>query len=106
MPAQPAPEIEQVVPGDGRRESHSLPPAVAVPPLNPTDALSLNIPRPARRPWQRAPFVWFILPALLAYGALFVYPTLRAFYLSLFDWSGVDPIGGTIWFDNFARLLR
>ena len=67
-------------------------------------------PRSGRRGSARAGDVpgsgcrifWFILPALLGYGVLFVYPTIRAFYLSFFDWSGVGPIGDS----DRARQLR
>jgi ABC-type sugar transport system permease subunit len=59
-----------------------------------------------RRFWQRHPHLLFILPALLVYSVLFVYPTLRSFYLSLFDWSGRGPLGPTIWFDNFRDILN
>lgn len=63
------------------------------------------MPRPQRGFWQRLPYVWFILPALAAYTILFLYPTARAFYLSVFDWSGIGPIGDFIWFRNFRDLL-
>jgi raffinose/stachyose/melibiose transport system permease protein len=56
--------------------------------------------------WTRRPYLWFLLPALVAYGVLFVYPTIRAFYLSVFDWSGVGPIGAFVGFRQFAELLR
>lgn len=52
------------------------------------------------------PFLWFLLPALIGYGVLFVYPTIRAFYLSLFDWSGVGAIGDPIGLKNFSELLQ
>ena len=52
------------------------------------------------------PYFWFILPALLGYGILFVYPTIRAFYLSLFGWLGYGPIGEPIGLANFAELLQ
>lgn len=60
----------------------------------------------ARYPWQRVPFFWFLLPALIGYGILFVYPTIRAFYLSLFAWSGIGPIGEFIGLRNFGELLQ
>jgi raffinose/stachyose/melibiose transport system permease protein len=44
--------------------------------------------RLARKPW-----LWFLLPALLVYGILFVYPTIWAFKLALFDWRGGSDIG-------------
>jgi raffinose/stachyose/melibiose transport system permease protein len=42
----------------------------------------------------------------VAYGIFFLYPTVRAFYLSLFDWSGIGPVGEPVWLDNFRDLLR
>src|SRR5919112_6793147 len=59
-----------------------------------------------RSPWQRFPYIWFLLPALVGYGAFFVYPTIRAFYLSLFDWTGVGPIGDFVGLRHFSELLR
>jgi len=64
------------------------------------------IAAPGKRLTQRAPWLWFVLPALLAYGGLFLYPTARAFYLSVFDWSGVGSTKNLIWFENFTTLLR
>jgi raffinose/stachyose/melibiose transport system permease protein len=60
--------------------------------------------RRLHRPW-RQPYFWFIIPALIAYGILFVYPTIRSFYLSFFDWSGRGPIGGFIGFQNFGDVF-
>src|SRR3712207_5273982 len=60
----------------------------------------------ARSPVQRVPYVCFLLPALNGYGINCVYPTIRAFYLSLFDWTGVGPIGGFIGLQHFGELLR
>lgn len=59
-----------------------------------------------RRIWERVPYFWFILPAMIAYVALFLYPTIRSFYLSFFDWTGMGPIGPTVWFQNFQDLLK
>ena len=33
-------------------------------------------------------------------------PNSRAFYLSIFDWSGVGSQKNVIWFDNFSNLLQ
>jgi raffinose/stachyose/melibiose transport system permease protein len=70
----------------------------------PAPAIPASASRPA--PWRRVPFFWFLLPALLGYGILFVYPTVRAFYLSLYDWTGIGPLGAPIGLANFAALLR
>jgi raffinose/stachyose/melibiose transport system permease protein len=52
------------------------------------------------------PYLWFILPALIAYAILFLYPTVRSFYLSLFDWTGRGPLGPMTGLDNFRNLLQ
>jgi raffinose/stachyose/melibiose transport system permease protein len=103
MPAQQAPEVQQ---RERRGPGGSLPvrAATASPAVDHTAGLTLS--RPGGRIWAKWPYVWFILPAMLAYAALFLYPTVRAFYLSFFDWKGIGPVGHTIWFDNFKELLR
>jgi raffinose/stachyose/melibiose transport system permease protein len=54
--------------------------------------------------WVR-PYFWFILPALVVYAILFLYPTVRSFYLSLYDWTGRGPLGPIVWTKNFQDLL-
>lgn len=71
--------------------------------------MSANVLPPTehrRRVWERVPHFWFILPALIAYVMLFLYPTARSFYLSFFDWTGIGPTGHTVWFQNFQDLIR
>src|SRR5215211_1648645 len=63
-------------------------------------------PSKRRPPWERVPYFWFILPALLAYAVLFLFPTIRSFYWSFFDWSGIGPLGPTVWFENFENILH
>src|SRR4051812_42190204 len=72
----------------------------------PAGGESASAPSTARNFWQQAPYLWFLLPALIGYGILFIYPTIRAFYLSLFGWSGIGPIGAPIGLKNFAELLH
>ena len=62
--------------------------------------------RPKRRTgfWSQ-PYFWFIVPALAAYSVLFLFPTVRSFYLSLFDWTGRGPLGPIVWLKNFQDLL-
>lgn len=103
MPAQHAPELEQ----RERSGSGGRFPARAASAFPSVDgAAGAALSRPGRQIWTRWPYVWFVLPALLAYGVLFIYPTVRAFYLSFFDWKGFGPIGQTIWFGNFKELLQ
>lgn len=48
----------------------------------------------------------FLLPAGLVYLVFFVYPTIRALIVSLYDWSGFTPSGTFIGLENFRELLR
>ena len=71
----------------------------------------MSVPAPAgngkrRLTWSTVPYLWFILPALVAYAVLFLYPTVRSFYLSFFDWTGLGPIGPMVGLDNFRGLLQ
>ncbi|POQ99658.1 ABC transporter permease [Alkalispirochaeta sphaeroplastigenens] len=50
--------------------------------------------------------VTFLAPCLLLYGGLFLYPAGRAFYVSLFDWSGFTADMRFIGLGNFQELLR
>ena len=103
MAVQPAGDLKQA---DESRPGGPWPARAASSPPMPRPTPALAVPQPGRRFWERWPHAWFILPALLAYAVLFLYPTVRAFYLSIFDWSGIGPVGEPIWFDNFAELLR
>ena len=48
----------------------------------------------------------FLLPAALLYLAFFIYPTVRALYVSLYDWSGFTPTWTFVGLDNFRELLN
>ena len=82
-------------------------PTVQAPNVSPEPSSLENLTVPPKHGhfWQRWPYLWFILPALIAYSALFLYPTVRAFYLAVFDWSGIGPIGDFIGLQNFRDLL-
>ena len=67
---------------------------------------AVEFPHPPRPLLQRRPYLWFILPAILAYAFLFVYPTARAFYLSVFEWSGQGSVGDFIGLRNFQDALE
>jgi ABC-type sugar transport system permease subunit len=49
--------------------------------------------------------VLFLAPALLLYLGLFIYPAMKAFYLSLFDWDGLNA-KQYIGFENFVELFK
>jgi ABC-type sugar transport system permease subunit len=48
--------------------------------------------------------VTFLLPASLLYLAFFIYPALRAFYYSFFDWSGFSYNAKFVGLDNYRDL--
>jgi ABC-type sugar transport system permease subunit len=48
----------------------------------------------------------FLAPALLVYGIFFIYPAIRALYISLFDWSGFVPKMKYLGLKNFIELSR
>ena len=49
---------------------------------------------------------FFLLPALVPYLILFMYPVVRAFYISLFEWSGFNKNMLFIGLTNYKRLLH
>jgi raffinose/stachyose/melibiose transport system permease protein len=54
---------------------------------------------------RRYGHLWFVLPGLLVFLAFIVYPTLSAFWLSLYDWRGVGKTFNFIGLGNFERAL-
>lgn len=49
--------------------------------------------------------ILFLLPALILYSFLFIYPAAKAFYVSLFDWNGFSSNMKFIGLDNFKELF-
>lgn len=47
----------------------------------------------------------FLAPALIFYICLFIYPAIKAFYISLFDWNGFTSEMKFIGLKNFQELL-
>lgn len=47
----------------------------------------------------------FVLPALIIYAALFIFPSVQAFYISLFDWNGFTSNMKFVGLGNFKELL-
>jgi raffinose/stachyose/melibiose transport system permease protein len=72
-------------------------------------AASPALGRQALRVWSRRlglnSGLLFILPALLIYGGVVVYPLLSMFYLSAFSWDGVSPNKAFVGLANFQQLL-
>jgi ABC-type sugar transport system permease subunit len=52
------------------------------------------------------PHVWFMLPAALMYGAFFVLPTLGSYWLALYSWTGLGPLGRFAGLHNFWLVLH
>jgi ABC-type sugar transport system permease subunit len=50
--------------------------------------------------------ILFLLPATILYLTLFIYPSIKAFYISLFDWSGFTSTMKFIGLKNFDELLH
>ena len=48
----------------------------------------------------------FLLPALLLYTTFFVFPALRAIYVSLFDWTGFGSAMRFVGLDNYHEIAR
>jgi len=67
-----------------------------------------SVPHQAIAPrWRRRWFLpLFVVPALIPYLVLYIYPVIRAFYVSLFEWSGFDKDMRFIGLANYQRLLR
>ncbi len=47
----------------------------------------------------------FILPALLIYGSVVLYPLLSMFYLGAFSWDGLSPAKTFVGLANYQQLL-
>jgi len=48
----------------------------------------------------------FLSPALILYLFLFIYPSIQAFYISLFDWNGFTASMNFIGLRNFKELFQ
>ena len=58
------------------------------------------------RKGRRGVILPFLLPASIVYLVFFIYPTIRALIVSLYDWSGFTPNGRFIGLANYAELLH
>ena len=50
--------------------------------------------------------ITFLFPATFFYLVFFLYPAIRAFYYSFFDWSGFSYEAKFIGLDNYRELIR
>ena len=58
------------------------------------------------RKGRRIIVIPFLLPALIFYGYLFVYPAFQALWVSLHSWSGFTPQMDFIGLQNFVELTK
>lgn len=69
--------------------------------LNKSKKLTLSPMRRAERP-----MIWtFLIPLLVVYCLFFIYPAVKALYVSLFDWNGFTTNMEFIGLGNFKELL-
>lgn len=47
----------------------------------------------------------FLLPAIIIYCSIIVYPTIYSLYLSFFKWNGIAPVKTFVGFDNYISLF-
>jgi ABC-type sugar transport system permease subunit len=59
-----------------------------------------------KRKYRSITALLFLAPALVTYGVFFIYPAIRALYISLFEWSGFVPQMKYIGLKNFVELSR
>ncbi len=48
----------------------------------------------------------FLLPSLILYSIFVIYPYLKAFYISLFSWTGLSLYKDFVGLENFTRLFK
>ena len=61
----------------------------------------------ARAQWSKAITIFlFLLPPLLVYIYLVIYPVVQAVYYSLYKWNGLGPLTDFIGFDNYFKLVQ
>lgn len=54
---------------------------------------------------ERPMILTFLIPLLAVYGLFFIYPAIRALYISLFDWNGFTSDMKFVGLDNFKELF-
>ncbi len=48
----------------------------------------------------------FLLPAAVLIGVYIVYPICNSFYISMFDWNGLDAVKKFVGLDNWINLIQ
>ena len=62
-------------------------------------------PNPSRKFGDLGTAILFILPALIGFGAFFVWPTIRGIYLSFTNYDGGNRAPRWVGFDNYVDLF-
>jgi len=68
----------------------------------------MRVPARNRRSLKRKQTIWayvFLAPSLLFFAVFVIYPTIRSFQYSLFDWPLGVPQKTFVGFENYRRLL-
>ncbi len=58
-----------------------------------------------KRKGEYSMIILFLTPALILYLWLFIFPTVRAFYVSMFDWNGFTSSMSFLGIGNFRELF-
>jgi ABC-type sugar transport system permease subunit len=64
----------------------------------------MGTPLTRRKAFRRMAVI-FVMPALVVYLGLFIYPSVQAFYISLFDWNGFTSVMKFAGLSNFREIL-
>ena len=55
---------------------------------------------------QKIMVTGFLIPVLILYLSFFIYPSIKAFYVSMFDWNGFTSDMDFVGLGNFTELFR
>ena len=73
---------------------------------NTTRSASPAATAPRKRGWRRFELAWFLIPALVFYTFVVIYPSLKGAALSFTDWDGLSRDINFIGLDQYRRILR
>lgn len=59
--------------------------------------------------YRRNRYIWayiFILPQVVIFFGLSLYPIVMSYVYSFYDWSGIGPLDNFVGFDNYIKILK
>lgn len=66
-----------------------------------------DVPARSRADWGKVlTILLFLLPPLLIYTYLVIFPVIQAGYYSFYKWNGLGPLVDFVGFDNYVRLVQ